>query len=77
MSARFTRSNLPVGPFGAYRKRTVTRAKQMHEPFECITIDDNVASGKPGDYLCIDHEGYPYPCAESVFNATMEAVDGP
>ena len=59
---RYSDSNLPEGDWNDYRKMTITRCIKMHEDFEVVTIDGNLARGKAGDYLCVDSQGHPYPC---------------
>jgi len=47
----------------------------MDEPFECLTIDGNVAKGHAGGYLCVDGHGHPYPCHQTVFEQSYEAAE--
>lgn len=59
--------------FKAYRKTVPTMARQMWEPFKVETLE-GVMEGKTGDYLCLDNQNNPYPCAKEVFEASYERV---
>lgn len=67
---QFDSQNLPRGVWSEYRKTAITKAIQMTEDFEVITIDGNVARGRAGDYLMVDSAGHPYPCNRYEFAAS-------
>lgn len=58
-----------------YRKRTLTSAVQMHEPFSVETLEGTM-QGKAGDWLMIGIKGEMYPCDADVFAETYEIADG-
>lgn len=67
----YRKGERPDGQFGSYRKTTITQARQEPEPFKVHT-KEGVMAGQAGDYLCLDNEGDPYPCARSVFETSYE-----
>jgi hypothetical protein len=54
-----------------YRKKTLTYAVRMDEPFEVNTLEGK-HTGKAGDYLAIGAHGEMYPIDAAVFEATYE-----
>jgi hypothetical protein len=61
--------------FGKYRKRPVViEAARMDVPFQVHTLEGTM-EGNPGDWLIKGVEGELYPCKDSVFQATYEAVE--
>lgn len=54
-----------------YRKKTLTRAVQMHEPFSVETLEGTM-QGQSGDWLMIGINGEMYPCDADVFAKTYE-----
>lgn len=58
-----------------YTKTEPAVAQKMDHAFTCLTIDGNLATGEAGDYLMVDSEGYPYPCAARVFEATHTPME--
>jgi hypothetical protein len=71
---RYDREHLPEGQWREFRKLTVTKAIQMKQDFEVLTIDGNLACGKSGDYILVDSHGHPYPCAKHEFIAIYTPV---
>ena len=57
-----------------YRKKTLTRAVQMLEPFSVETLEGTM-EGNAGDWLMIGIKGEMYPCDADVFEMTYEKVD--
>lgn len=57
------------------RRPGSVRAKQMHVPFECVTVDGNVARGGPGDWVAVDAVGFPYPVSARVFDRAWAPVE--
>jgi hypothetical protein len=64
---------LQTDQFGFFRKHALTRARQMDRSFRCVT-PAGVQEGLPGDYLVLDANGDPYPCANAVFQTTYAPV---
>jgi hypothetical protein len=56
-----------------YRKKTLTGAIKMDEPFSVETLEGTMR-GKAGDYLMIGNEGEMYPCGADIFRQTYEEV---
>ena len=66
----------PYDPMPAaklYRKKTLTRAAHMHEPFSVETLEGTM-EGKAGDWLMIGVNGELYPCDAGVFERSYEPV---
>lgn len=62
--------------FGLYIKKPIpVRAKKMDGLFWCETVDGNQAKGGKGDYLCLDAEGYEYPCKGAIFESTYDLYE--
>lgn len=59
--------------FLPYRKRTVTYAVRMREPFEVETIE-GLHEGKAGDYLAVGIHGEMYPIDADVFKESYEPI---
>lgn len=59
--------------WGTYRKKTVTRAKRIREPFAVETREGTLVC-KDG-WLAIDSEGFFYPIAASEFERIYESED--
>jgi len=57
----------------AYRKITITKAKQMTEEFEVDTLEGTM-HGKVGDYLMQGIEGELYICDQDIFNETYVKI---
>lgn len=72
----YDESNLPreVQWFDA-RKHATTRMTRVQGPFRCLTQEGPVLC--QDGYLAVDSDGYPYPIAANVFDATYRAVDAP
>ncbi len=58
-----------------YRKKTLTKAVQMDQPFSVETLEGTM-EGKPGDWLMIGASGEMYPCDAGVFEKTYEEANG-
>lgn len=56
-----------------YRKKTLTKAMRMLEPFKVETLEGTM-DGKAGDMLMIGAHGEMYPCDASVFEDTYIRV---
>jgi len=54
-----------------YRKKTLTKAARMSEPFRVETLEGTMV-GKAGDMLMIGAHGEMYPCDAAVFDDTYE-----
>jgi hypothetical protein len=67
----YRKGERPEGRFDSYRKTATTEARQEPEDF-VVETKEGVMTGRAGDYLCLDNEGDPYPCARSVFEASYE-----
>ena len=57
-----------------YRKKTLTRAVRMPEPFSVETLEGTMR-GKEGDYLMIGVNGEMYPCDAEIFAKTYEPAE--
>ena len=60
---------------GLYRKKTLTRAVRMFEPF-CVETLEGTMEGKVGDWLLCGVSGEMYPCDAGVFDKSYELVQG-
>ena len=54
-----------------YRKKTLTHAVHMNEPFSVETLE-GIMEGKAGDWLMIGVNGEMYPCDAEVFEKSYE-----
>lgn len=54
-----------------YRKKTLTKAVRMPEPFSVETLEGTM-EGKRDDYLMIGVNGEMYPCDAEIFAKTYE-----
>lgn len=61
-----TASAIVFGSGSKYRRVTRTLAVQLNQPF-AVDTGHGIATGLPGDYLCIDSDGFPYPVTAAVF----------
>jgi len=64
---------IDLGDARFYRKKVLTRAIKMNEPFSVETMEGTM-EGKPGDWLMIGIRGEMYPCDSKVFMRTYEPV---
>lgn len=55
----------------SYRKKTLTFAIQLQQPFSVETLEGTM-EGKAGDWLMIGVNGEMYPCDADVFEKTYE-----
>ena len=75
---RLDLTHLELPQLRSYRRRLLEmKAIQLPVPFQVTTIDDNLAYGKAGDYLCEDLEGGRYPCKKEIFEKLYEPVQDP
>lgn len=56
--------------FGNYRKKVITRAVQMDDPFTVKTKEGELTCSD--GYLALDSEGWPYPISRGDFEAMYE-----
>ena len=61
----------PIPCAELFRKKTLTFAVRMQEPFSVETLE-GTAEGKVGDWLVIGVTGEMYPCDAEVFDKSYE-----
>lgn len=66
----------PFEPKGLrlYRKKTLTAAVMMTEPFSVETLEGTMEKKKAGDWLMVGVKGEMYPCDAEVFAETYVLV---